>query len=591
MMGRDGILKEEFSSLFPKRFESLTEKELSIINKLVEKCKKQREVQVEVCLESDNVPTYLSIVIVGRDWPGLVNTISGELHEKSLNICFVLGARSKESDLAVVLLKSLIEEKKIFDKIKPQLEDLKHVLKMIAAGGQSIQRLVHIGSKKINVYINVYRELGKLANPEEFQEIVKEDGELEKFILSRSEAYLTERSPDILANIVLNNYRMIQELRRRSHGVVVKAWNFKTTREHLTAVTVAGFEKDLSLDDVLDRIRNFYPNFIRKFDKQFTTPDGITVIHLEITDENERPFSTEKLRMMVESLKSDLSKPRRKAYLGVIFGGEIFGRIVIPQLAMEYAKSEIPQLYIIPTESTPTEVTYRIILIGPLKDGTPADKITGRIIGSIERTRGLKVTSYKYPSKMGKGFAFIFAVKATRAYFSNEEEIYDAIKRSIEEIIPRVRDFDEGMRTQDRMKLKEIEKIFESRNIDIDEKFVKEYFYSIDDFLRYQVPAADIADEILFAHKLLMDYFNEGGKIIRQVKEKGSIVRIGVVGPANMIDFMHYVEKFAPFGPFFVKLDVYGATILVLDIWKENLKGKDVLELLESKEKTSQEVK
>ena len=591
MMGQEGILKEEFSSLFPKRFESLTEKELRVINDLVEKRRKSKEVQVEVCLESDSVPTYLSIVIVGRDWPGLVNTISGELHEKSLNICFVLGARSRESDLAIVLLKSLIEDPKVLKEIKEELDDLKHTLKMIAAGGKSIQRLVHIGSKKISVYINVFRELEKRATPEEFKEIVKEDGELEKFILSRSEAYLTERSPEILADIILNNYRMIQELRHRSHGVIVRAWNFKTTREHLTAVTVAGFEKDLSLDDVLERIRSFYPNFIRKFDKQFTTPDGITIIHLEITDEHERPFPPEKLRLMVESLKSDLSKPRQKAYLGVIFGGEIFGRIVIPQLAMEYAKSEIPQLYIIPTETNPTEITYRIILIGPLKDGTPADKITSKIISSIEGTQGLKVTSYKYPSRMGKGFAFIFAVKATRAYFPNEEEIYEAIKRSIEKIIPKVRDFDEGMRTQDRKKLKEIEKIFESRSIDIDEKFIKEYFYSIDDFLRYQVPATDIADEILFAHKLLMSYFKEGGKIIRQTQEKGSIVRIGVVGPANMIDFMQYVEKFAPFGPFFVKLDVYGATILVLDIWKENLKGKDISELLGSVEKTSQEVK
>lgn len=588
MMGYH-VLKEEFSSFFPKRFESLTEKELEMVNQLVSKQKQEREVQVEVCVEQEKVPTYLSIVIVGKDWPGLVNTISGELHEKGLNVCFILGARAKNSDMAIVLLKSLIKDDESLEKIEGEIENLKRTLKMIASGSKSIQRLVHIGSKKINVYINVFRELEKIATEKEYREIIREDGELEKFILSRSEAYLTERDPATLAKIILQNYRMIQELRKRSHGVLVEAWNLRTVKEHLTAVTVAGFEKDLSLDDVMERLRSFYPKFIRKYDKQFTTPDGVTVIHLEITDENEKPIPEGKLRFLVESLKADLSKPRRKTYLGVIFGGEIFGRIVIPQLVMEYAKSEVPQLYIIPTESNPTEITYRIILIGPLGEDVLAERLTSRILQNIEGVTGLKVASYKYPSKVGKGFVFIFSVKATRAYFNSEEEIYDAVKGAVERVIPRVRDFDAGMRMQDRKKLKEIEKIFETRNVDIDEKFMKDYFYSIDDFLRFQVPAADIADEIIFAHNLLMEYFKKGGNIVTTSDIRESIVRIGVVGPSNMINFMKYVEEFAPYGPFFVKMDVYGATILILDIWKENLKWKNITELIEGVQKNFQQ--
>ncbi len=580
MMGQS-ILKDEFSSLFPKRFESLTQKEFDTINRLVDIQKKEGEVQVEVCVDESGTPPYLSIVIVGKDWPGLVNTISGELHEMGFNICFILGARARTTDLAIVLMKSRIEDPEKLDFIRKNLPNLKRTLKMIAAGGSSIQKLVHIGSKKISVYINVYRALEKMATPEEFKEITKEEGELEKFVLSRSEAYLTERSPETLARIILQNYRMIQELRKKSHGVIVTAWNFKTTREDLTAVTVAGFEKDLSLDDVLDRLRAFYPEFKRKYDKQFTTPDGITVIHIEITDENERPLPEEKLKILVESLKSDLSKPRRKAYMGIIFGGEIFGRIVIPQLVTEYSKSEIPQLYIIPIDTRPNEITYKIMLIGPLKENMTAETMTNEIVRNIEKHQGLEVVSYKYPSRVGKGFVFIFSVKARRAYFTNEDEIYDVIKKTIEKIIPKIRDFDEGMRIQDRQKLKEIEKIFESRNLDIDEKFMKEYFYSIDDFLRFQATASDLADEIIFAHELLMGYFKEGGKILTRTQEKGSIVRIGVVGPTNLLNFMQYVEKFAPYGPFFVKLDVYGATILILDIMKENLKGKSVQQILE----------
>ncbi len=576
-----GILKEEFSSLFPKRFESLTEREFGTIDRLVENYRREGEVQVEVCIDRSGDTPYLSIVIVGKDWPGLVNTISGELHEMGFNICFILGARARTTDLAIVLMKSRIEEPEKLSFIEENLPDLKRTLKMIAAGGPSIQKFVHIGSKKISVYINVYRELEKMANPEEFKEIIKEDGELEKFVLSRSEAYLTERSPETLARIILQNYRMIQELRRRSHGVIVRAWNLKTTREHLTAVTVAGFEKDLSLDDVMERLRAFYPEFIRKYDKQFTTPDGITVIHLEITDENERPLPEEKLKILVESLKSDLSKPRRKAFMGIIFGGEIFGRIVIPQLLMEYSKSEIPQLYIVPIDTRPNEITYKIMLIGPLNQGTSAEAMTSEIIKNIESHQALEVTSYKYPSKTGKGFVFIFSVKARRAYFTNEDDIYDVIKKTIEKTIPRIRDFDEGMRIQDRQKLKEIERIFESKNLDIDEKFMKEYFYSIDDFLRFQATASDLAEEIIFAHELLMSYFKEGGKILTRTQEKGSIVRIGVVGPANLLNFMQYVEKFAPYGPFFVKLDIYGATILILDLMKDNLKGRSVQEILE----------
>ena len=86
-----------------------------------------------------------------------------------------------------------------------------------------------------------------------------------------------------------------------------------------------------------------------------------------------------------------------------------------------------------------------------------------------------------------------------------------------------------------------------------------------------------------------MEYFKKGGNIVTTSDIRESIVRIGVVGPSNMINFMKYVEEFAPYGPFFVKMDVYGATILILDIWKENLKWKNITELIEGVQKNFQQ--
>ncbi|MEM2137155.1 MAG: hypothetical protein QXI93_04285, partial [Candidatus Methanomethylicia archaeon] len=121
--------------------------------------------------------------------------------------------------------------------------------------------------------------------------------------------------------------------------------NSKTIREELTCITVAWWDRFLYLDFLLDILREILPNFKRKFDKQFTTPEGVTIIRLEITDENERFIPPDKHVFIENYIKTNLKKFGAPALEKVRISPEMIGRAILPRLFEETKRTSLPHVY------------------------------------------------------------------------------------------------------------------------------------------------------------------------------------------------------------------------------------------------------
>ncbi|MEO0244502.1 MAG: hypothetical protein ABIL92_07175, partial [candidate division WOR-3 bacterium] len=278
---------------------------------------------------------YIARVHIGAsDWPGLGETVTGIFHEKGYNIGFIYGVVSTDLKYAFISIKVPFPIDKL-NQVRADLVNICDEIKSLTMEVDQIKaKLVTTGIEKLEILEQTKNALREISFPEEFEEISKPGGELEKFIFSRSLAYLKERDAKILAETILVAQRFINKLREIGMGVEVHIKNINTEREELTALTVGGFEKDVSMDSVFEAIRDLFPNFRRKFDKEFITPDGITIIRIEFTVDG-RPLTQDEIKLLEQHLKSSLKQPKFRLPVNIKFGGEIFGRALIPKMVDE----------------------------------------------------------------------------------------------------------------------------------------------------------------------------------------------------------------------------------------------------------------
>jgi hypothetical protein len=554
-----GYLEREILSFFtPPEWEKI----LTLLNKV----KKTGDVQVEFLSRGKKPPFVFEVTVVAPDWAGLVDTVAGIIHERGYNIQVLLGLVNSSGEYGIVHAQLLLRNEGEIGLVLEDFKSISSLLKVVAKGGRSIEKLLYGGAKKLEIYEGIVRELKKMAEPFELDELLKEDGEVERFVVSRSEAYLVERNPEDLAEQILTNFRFQRKLREKGRGVFVKVRNLLTKRERLTCITVAGFERELTLDDVLDEIREFLPEFQRKYDKQFVTEDGITVIRLEITDEKGEPLKEDDLPLLEQHLREHLMRKKRREAFDLKAGTELFGRVLIPRLVQEVEHTGIPQMYLLPGRVTREYAEFKLAIVIPLED-RPLGEVRHSLIDRLSHVPGLVVTSAKPPSK-SKGLEIIILnLRAELGEFSSEEEIYDVIKASLNEVIPSFRDFDEGMRRSDRRKLEQVLEILKERGIEA--RFVRHYFYEMDDFYRISAPTDELAYEVSFGYNLLKEYLRKGDGIWIDGDCKNQLLLIGVVGPPGKINLEAYLGILKEWDPLLTRLEEYGAALLVFNLKKK----------------------
>ncbi len=531
---------------------------------------------VEVYVDKQGENVFLKALVTAEDWAGLVDTVAGALHEKGYNLEYLNSFSVKEADrlMGVVIALSDVsgKDQKLIEK---DAKILQSFIQEIATGGYHIKKVMVLGFEKLFIMLDIERALRRLVSRDELKEIIGQNGELFYFVVSRSEAYLRERTPTALAKIVEFNYRAIKELRQVGRGLRVFVHNIRTRKgENLTGVSVAGFERDISMDDVFDAIRSLYPHFVRMYDKQFTTEDGITVIRVEFFKEGKKPVKRNEIELLKNHLESTLKHKRPRTPLNINLGPELFGRVVIPKLIEEVQSSGETQVYIFPFEKD--EKGNLLMMIGVV--GRKDNKINYRqaLTDAFSKSDKFELQNFRSGLSPSKSIEIqIVTVKAKLSYFDSEIELYTELKRILEKSIGLFRDFDEGMRKLDRMRLGQIMENF--KGAQISERFIKSYYYSLDVFYRISQPVQNIIEEIRFAHNLFVNYFKHNERIDMLVGHQRTY--ISIIGKDNEIELHKILELLTPFNPTFTRLDIFG---IVLYTFNFMIKEKEKLQQLKT---------
>lgn len=548
--------------------EKLSLNEENYLIELLNNFRKTNEPYVEINY-SENV---FSIYVVAKDWAGIMDAVLGIFHDEGYNIHFAYAVATENDEAIIVLKIKNLKESDIIRLIENK-NKLLSLLKTAIKGGFSLTRLLNIGTKKIKIYNEVMDKLKEMCSAEEYKEIVSDNGELMKFILSRSEQYLSERKPEDLAYIVYKSYKLQKEF-LKTGKVQVDVKNYITTREKLTGITLLGYHENVTLDDLLDALKEVIGNYQRKFDKEFITDEGVAVIRLEITDEKGDFIEEEKHALIVNYLKEEFSKPREKRskFFKIRAGMELYGRILIPYLISEVERTTIPQMLILPEDIETDRIDLRVFIIFP-----HSLSCSENILAEIIKSKGFLILSME--SKIRSEIRVIhMKLSAQLINFENEMDVYNSLKSAIIKIIPNVRDFDEGMRNLNVQKLNEITQIVGNK---VSEKVVKRLFYQYDDVLRLNLSANEIAEEIKLIYNILTRFLS----LERNVYDFLITERFNVLSIASKreeVDAEKLISLFDGKLYSFSIFEIYNVGIVVLRFQK-NVDFSEVVDLVEEK--------
>jgi hypothetical protein len=545
-----------------ERENGFTARELATYVDLISKEKQKPDsVQLSTVVEKRNRGGVVTFTVLAPDWAGLLDSIVSVIHERDYNLGYLQGFLADQGKYGVITVSFELNQAAMKNFLKQQ-ETIEKLLKSMARSDKVIMKLLRGEARKLQKYREVIAILRDLCSPDEVGEVIGE--EAERFFASRPGAYIEERKPEDLAAQILLNYRF-QQLVVEQGGVRVRIDNIQTTKELLTTVSVVGLDREVALDDVLQALREFIPNFQRKYDKEFVTEDGVAVFRVEIQTEHGKWLEDDQLTELELSLTEKLSQKKRRVPLDVRVGAELFGRLAIPQLLREANVSQRPQVYIMPEFSRSDFAMFKILLVAPVK-GKKIGELAISCVNRLNRIGGLFVTSATQPvSKQGKEVDII-DIRADTAVFEESEEIYQKIKGCLGEELGDFRDFDEGLRVLDVQRLKELTEMLAAKGIN--KKFTKDFYYNIEDFFRVSAPEEEIGSHIALAWDAYQDFRKGREKIVKRGETKRASL-FCVVEEKEKMDMDMYLAPLRDYDFFLTQLDEPGATVLMFSIGKD----------------------
>ncbi|MGQ9618505.1 MAG: hypothetical protein ACUVUG_06035, partial [Candidatus Aminicenantia bacterium] len=453
----------------------------------------------KIIFEDKEFPHLGVIGVVAPDWPGLSQTAIGTIHEKGWNIYRLNGYSFtyKNQKVGLIIIVILLEDKAQEEEFFAQKEEIVSTMKKVSSGISSKTSLLSEEARKLRIYSQVIDEIEKIYKDDDIDNIIGGNGEALKFFVARSREYIEERKVEDIARIIINNYKLVKDVREKK-GPQVIIENIWTKKGEFTGITIAWFAKDIFLEDCLRALEISFPGYQIKHHKEFTTPDNITVIRLEIVDENGNPISKKEIGLIEKNLVSTLSKRKIRAQESQIkIGGfEHYARAIIPFLIKEAKETQKSQVFFSVVNASEFRIDFKIILAiyCPQKDSYGY-----RCISYLESIGGIKVYATNPLKQYGDVQVGIFDMSVDMMQFSSIEGLYTRLKKGLKDAIGDYRDFDEGMREIDSVKFHEIRKLLP----DIEERELREIYFNIEDFYRMNSPSKEIAQLIKFIYEIL----------------------------------------------------------------------------------------
>ena len=416
----------------------------------------------------------VTFAVLALDWAGLINCCTGTLHEKGFNIAFCEAVIIDEPDRSVglVVMEIDVAEQKEFEHLLSLEPEIEETLIRTAAQETGKGRLLVMETKKAEHYSLVVDELKKIAEPGDHDAFFGDKGEAVRFFAARTLAYLIEREPKDLADLIHTNHTFLKGV-RESSKIYAKVGNLATPAGELTGVSVAGFEHDLSMGDCFRVIDEVVPGYQRKYDKVFITGDGVNVIRIEIVDAKGRALPRPQLVELRQKLLSIKDAPVCDRLSP---GVELIGRKICPVMLEEERQLKLPQAYMHPHSRS----NIKVVLVTSGADRGHAFRCVEKMNEVNGLTAGMPdppslVTSGTGESTVTQEVAIIDAWVNFESFFGsakgpyNDELILVAIERALRKadmIGPKIRIFDRTGRQLRRDRTDKISAMAGKRDLD-----------------------------------------------------------------------------------------------------------------------------
>jgi hypothetical protein len=462
-----------------------------------------------VVVDSDDSDLVL-VGVTAQDWPGLATIVLSELHHCGWNLdlmeAFTAEFEGMRYGFVITGIRDTDEERR--NKFISDASGIEGVLARLAEGKAGTVSLLSRAAERLEKFEDVRQELVSLFKGEPPEEVTGAKGELVLFISSRSDEYLRERKSNDLAWMIKTNYELVNKVRSSSGKAVFRFRNLKTTREHLTGINIAGYERDISFQDVVTALSFAWPGSAIKHQRRYTTSDGIVSIRVEMSGPSGLSATKNELSHIRKSLQkllvaNELEKLKKIHRYG---GREHYARALIPLLLRECESTKLSQVYIALLSTSTFQAELKLLLVSHADDEQTHDNMVISLVGRIDALVGLTVVSFKSPSRHGKLWVDILDITVHREELPDLETAYEAIKKSVEKTYGKFRDFDMGMRLNDVSQLKAIRK----QLLDIPESVITDFYYRLEDFLRAAAPLDELIAHIRLAFESLSALLQNG---------------------------------------------------------------------------------
>ncbi len=572
---KEGIIEELRDSLAFFH----TDEQIPLISELLSLWGRERtSIIFKIVYESQNFPHVGVVGVAAPDWPGLSQSAIGTIHEKGWNL-FRLNGYSltyKNERVGVIILAVLLENKEEEEKFLSQKEEIISNIKRVSTGVSSKTSLLSEEARKLRIYSQVVEEIEKIYKEEDIDNIVGGDGEAFKFFSARSREYIEERKIEDIARIIINNYRLVKDVREKKEPQVIIE-NLWTKKGDFTGITIAWYARDIFLEDCLRALDISVPGYIIKHHKEFTTPDNITVIRIEIVDEDGNPYKKEDIETIKRNLISTISKRRLRAqeFQIKIGGFEHYARAIIPFLIKEAKETKKSQVFLSVVNASEFRIDFKIILAiyCPQKESYGY-----RCIPYLESIGGLKVYATNPPKQYGDVQVGIFDMSVDLMQFASVDDLYKRIKKGLKDAIGDYRDFDEGMREIDSIKFHELRKLVP----EIEERELREIYFNIEDFYRMNSPAEEIAELVKFIYDILRreaEFLIESRTITLR---KTFLSVLGIISDPSWRPMEKIFNALKDYEISLIRFERKGKVKIVVEIKKDGVPvGKDELKKLE----------
>lgn len=545
----------------------------AIFNELLEM---NRTCDTKVVIDQREDDDLVLVGVGAVDWPGLATVVLSELHHSGWNLDLLEGFALQSDGIrrGFVITGIRDDDSARRDAFVRDARKMANLLANLAQGRAGTVSLLSRAAERLERFEEV-REALETQFEDGFVPpgILGEQGELVLFISSRSDEYLAERRAGDLAWIIKTNFQLVSQVRSSSGKPQFAIKNLRTSREHLTGINIAGFERDISFQNCVTALTHAWYGASIRHQRRYTTRDGIISIRIEMTGPTGLSATRAEQTVIKRSLKKllvshELEKLKRIYRYG---GGEHYARALIPLLIKESQTTGMNQAYIAVVSSTTFEAQLKLVLVTSQPDSGTHDSKIIDLVGRVNGMKGLAVVSFRSPSNYSDIWVDILNITAEREDFAEMEDAYRGIKLAIEGTFGQFRDFDRGMRLNDVRQLREIR----DRLGEIPDNVITDFYYHIEDFLRASTTVEELALHIKLVYDSISSFMGSrgasGAPDTMQVMEDGRNVAtlICMVSDSDTPGFQHLLEAVKDYRVNISVIEWSGVSAILFRLQKE----------------------